>query len=612
MPYALNEPPSTDSTTQLSQLLDGLNGKVEEVLQQLDSPKFTTLLEEKLHDPDHLPDRQLEAMSSQVVDSMDKLQLRLVPSVMLLADGFFGYLFSKALWTVVDARVPDVIAEKGPLTTAELGLRVGIQPKRLNQLLDTLINNGIFLHDSNTDRYSNNRTSRLLCRDHWTQWHLWADLYPNNFFDISRSMQQAVKIGEARSAYQIEHETEKNMFDHLSEQGIIGKFHNTLGAGAIAQAGGLSVDYPWGEIGSEHFVDIGGGSGAFLASILREHPKLTGSLLDLQHVVDAIKPEFREPTGKFSDVGAQVRGLLVGDFLKQVPPASVYTMKWCLHDWTDVDVVNILKNVRRSILPSAVARLIIFESVKQEGRSGRLPRYGDLIMMITVNGEERSQTDWERLAYSSGWRVEQIMPLSLLDNLENPITWDNWSTLNEMDNTTPEMSCSEFRQLCQSIDQESSMAQMPSETFNQPTPSLQFSVPPTNIKHAMKEVIVIIENICNESICSCQCLVVMHQVTELLSTVLEDLLTGHTYPDLTNDSDNQTADLEHSYDLIRIELGRGLTVLTSIEQASKTSKTSGMPNAQGLFEITLMKYKDRFRGLLAGLQAAESSRVRST
>ncbi|KAI9874634.1 MAG: hypothetical protein M1830_009533 [Pleopsidium flavum] len=409
MPSLSNGRHGAESIAQVIQLLDGLNGKVEEVLKQLESPRFATLLEEKLHDPDHLPDRQLEAMSSQVVDSMDKLQLRLVPSVMLLADGFFGYLFSKALWAVVDARVPDVLAEKGPLTAVELGLRVGIQPKRLSQLLDTLINNGIFLYNSSTNRYSSNRTSRLLCRDHWTQWHLWADLYPNNFFDISRSMPQAVKIGEARTAYQIEHETEQNMFDHLSEQGLIGKFHNTLGAGAIAQARGFSIDYSWAEIGSEHFVDIGGGSGAFLASILREHPNMTGSLLDLQHVVDAITPEFRQPTGKFFDVGPQVRDLLVGDFLKQVPPAPVYTMKWCLHDWMDADVVTILKNVRRSIVPSPVARFVILESVKQEGRSGRLPRYGDLIMMITVNGKERSQSDWEMLAHSSGWRVERIV-----------------------------------------------------------------------------------------------------------------------------------------------------------------------------------------------------------
>ncbi|KAI9874635.1 MAG: hypothetical protein M1830_009534 [Pleopsidium flavum] len=276
-----------------------------------------------------------------------------------------------------------------------------------------------------------------------------------------------------------------------------------------------------------------------------------------------------------------------------------------------------------------------------------------------------------------------LLPLtpSSTDNLDIPIVWDNWSALNEMSNPTPEMSCSEFRQMWQSTDQESSM---PFTTFDQSTPFLQCNAPPTDMhaqscnsmvplqdntqpdvsqrpsvsststsqssshsstscillcmqsletllqpirrdtfhrkrlhfdqaltcsKHAMKEVLVIIENVCNESICSCQCLVIMHQVTELLSIVLEDLLAGHTYSDLTCDSDDKTADLAHLYNLIRLELGRGLVVLMTIEQASKTCKAPGMPNAQGLFEVTLSGYKDRIRGLLAGLQAAESSRA---
>jgi hypothetical protein len=83
-------------------------------------------------------------------------------------------------------------------------------------------------------------------------------------------------------------------------------------------------------------------------------------------------------------------------------------MKWCLHDWVDDDVLTILKNVRRSIVPSPVSRFLIVESIKSSGRSGRLPRYGDLIMMITCNGKERSLEDWKRLGELAGWKIHQV------------------------------------------------------------------------------------------------------------------------------------------------------------------------------------------------------------
>ncbi|KAH1508470.1 hypothetical protein V6Z96_006071 [Aspergillus fumigatus] len=385
-----------------------LQAHVQRVQSAIEAPEVQSWLNEQLHHPDQLPDKELEQLALDLVDSMDKLQLQLVPSVSLLTDSFFGYLNSKTLWTVVEAQVADRLAENGPQPVSTLGLRCGIQPERLAQLLDTLVSNGIFAYNPADDTYSNNRASLLLCHDHWTQWHLWADLYPNEFFDVSRAMPQAVRLGESRTAAQIAYGTDLDLFEYLAKEQKLAKFQKTLGAGAVAQARGLTVDYPWEEIGSEPILDIGGGSGAFLASLLRAHPHLRGSLMDIQSVIELITPEFREPHGRFSDIGSRVQQLVVGDFTKQIPPSAVYTMKWCLHDWVDDDVLTILKNVRRSIVPSSVSRFLVVESIKSPGRSGRLPRYGDLIMMITCNGKERSLKDWKRLGELAGWKLYQV------------------------------------------------------------------------------------------------------------------------------------------------------------------------------------------------------------
>ncbi|KAH7312900.1 O-methyltransferase [Rhexocercosporidium sp. MPI-PUGE-AT-0058] len=125
--------------------------------------------------------------------------------------------------------------------------------------------------------------------------------------------------------------------------------------------------------------------------------------MDLPHVIKMVTPNFCDDSGaKFADVASRVEELVTGEFLVSIKPSTVYTMKWCLHDWMDDDVIKILQNVRKAIIPSPVSRFLIFDFVKREGQSGRLPRYGDLIMMITCNGKERSLEEWEYVGSQSG------------------------------------------------------------------------------------------------------------------------------------------------------------------------------------------------------------------
>ncbi|KAH7303236.1 O-methyltransferase-domain-containing protein [Stachybotrys elegans] len=357
---------------------------------------------------DSLPNAKLSSLASEALDLLSSIRLSLEPAHLILADHYFGCMNTKALVTAVEMGVPDAL--RSPATLPELASKCNARPDRFRQVMRTLHNNGIFAYDVDTDTYSNNATSTLLLKDHWTQWRNWVELYGNEFYDMARGIPESCKAGATRSPAQINYDTDESMFQYFTTRGWIQKFHKTLGGGAIAQAPGILRDYPWHEIADSTILDIGGGSGGLIALLLREHKQMRGAILEVPHVIDQAKANFYE--GEYADVAAQVENLIIGDFFRQVPQYEVYTMKWCLHNWDDEKVKVVLSNIRQAIKKSPISRFIILESVMTEGHMGRMARFGDLNMMLAVGGQERSKVSWRQLAKSTGWELKKIYPLT--------------------------------------------------------------------------------------------------------------------------------------------------------------------------------------------------------
>ena len=307
----------------------------------------------------------------------------------------------------MELRIADLLA-KGSRSLTDLAVESKAQPGRLGQILRPLYNNGIFNYDDDTGLYSNNHTSTLLKSDHWTQWHNWVELYGNQFYDIARGIPSSVHEGNVRWGAQINYDTDKDMFTYFQDQGWLPQLHG----GAVAQAPGILEDYPWEEVADQTVIDIGGGGGALIASLLRKHQSMRGGVYDLASVIEHITAFFA-PGGQFEDIGTRVPegNLIAGDFLKSVPAFEVYTMKWVLHDWKDEDTLTILRNIRSAIVPGPKSRLVVLESILSDGQIGRLSRYGDINMMMTANGQERTEKQWRKLAEQSEWKVSGIYHL---------------------------------------------------------------------------------------------------------------------------------------------------------------------------------------------------------
>lgn len=330
-----------------------------------------------------------------------------------------AFFNTKCLWTAVSLRIPDHLRD-GPQPLAALAKLAGADEQRLNQVLRLLAGRGVFARDPATDTYGNNAASTLLMRDHWTQWWRWADFYGNDFYGMAQGLPGSLVAGDGvaplRTAAQIHYGNDKPIFEHFRDEGLVDRVLGFIQAGGTAQAPGMVGDCDaWAEIAAsgDPLLDVGGGSGGFMASLLRAHPTLRGAVLDTESVIAAFAPSFREPGGQFADVADRCE-LLVGDFFRAetIPPFKYYCMRWCLHDWPDAEAVRILANIRKAVVEAPESRLMVIEAVLTEGKSqGAVARYGDVAMMVACSGRQRTYDEWKGLAEQAGWVLARATPL---------------------------------------------------------------------------------------------------------------------------------------------------------------------------------------------------------
>jgi len=94
--------------------------------------------------------------------------------------------------------------------------------------------------------------------------------------------------------------------------------------------------------GCKRVVDVGGGKGTLMTSILRAYPNAVGVVIDLPHVIELGRQHI-------NDQGFGARCELVdGDFFERVPAGGdAYILKRVIHDWDDEHSIAILKNCHR-------------------------------------------------------------------------------------------------------------------------------------------------------------------------------------------------------------------------------------------------------------------------
>jgi len=137
-------------------------------------------------------------------------------------------------------------------------------------------------------------------------------------------------------------------------------------------------------------VDVGGGTGAMLAAMLKLHPQVRGTLVDLPHAVERAAAILRAAS-------VVERVTLVGQsFFEPLPPgADLYLLRGILNNWDDEDAILILKRCTEAARPDG--RVVILKSVKPENEA-----IGLSIEAVLLAGKHRSVSEFRVLAERSG------------------------------------------------------------------------------------------------------------------------------------------------------------------------------------------------------------------
>jgi hypothetical protein len=153
-------------------------------------------------------------------------------------------------------------------------------------------------------------------------------------------------------------------------------------------------------------VDIGGGHGGLITSILKATPELRGVLFDAPEVIEGARPNI-----EMAGVADRCE-TVAGNFFESVPAGGdAYIMKWIIHDWNDELATKILKNCRNQM--PANGRLILVDCVVPETDEPHFSKFIDVNMLVMTGGKERTAKEFEKLLDAAGFKLERVIPTDL-------------------------------------------------------------------------------------------------------------------------------------------------------------------------------------------------------
>jgi len=318
----------------------------------------------------------------------------------------FGFMVSQAISVIARLGIADLLQE-GSRSAADLAETTNAHPHSLYRVMRALASKGIF-HEHENKTFSLTPMGNLLkknpldgiggfsaffCSDwHWPVWG---------------SLDYSVRSGEPA----FEKVYSQSFFSYLEECPRASQIFNE-GMTSFSAATGEAVLDAYDYSGIKRLIDVGGGHGYLLASIVRHYPEMTGILFDSPSVINGAQPILNacNTDSQFELVG--------GDFFEKIDvKGDAIIMKHILHDWDEKSCLKILRNCHAALPKNG--KLLVVEMVIPGPNQPAIGKWLDLQMLVFLHSCERTEEEYAILFAKAGFKLTGVFPsmspLSLIE-----------------------------------------------------------------------------------------------------------------------------------------------------------------------------------------------------
>jgi len=314
-----------------------------------------------------------------------------------------GVLVGGGVSCLAQLGIPDLV-EAGAKSAEELASLIGAQPQALYRLMRATAAVGV-LSEGRDGKFSEtplsavlrsnaNPSLRALAVMQGREWHArgWSQLE----YCVRTGKQAPDQIYGA------------SMFEYFKQHGEEAQIFNDAMTG-LSMIDSPAVAEAYNFDGIRSLVDVGGGHGLLLATILLRNPHLRGTLCEVPHVLEGAT------NGPLKSVMERC-ALASCDMFSSVPAGSdAYIMKHIIHDWPDDMCLKILKACRKSV--NSGGKLLVVDNVIHPGNDFSPGKFLDLQMLIFPGGRERSEKQFRELFAAAGWQLSRIIPTAAPESI---------------------------------------------------------------------------------------------------------------------------------------------------------------------------------------------------
>lgn len=312
-----------------------------------------------------------------------------------LLDQAMGFTYQASLRAAAVLGVADRLAE-GAKTAQELGRELEVDGRLLHRVMRMLASRNIF-NATEDGRFSLNPAAEFLRSDARDSLRAAVLMLTDDTFWLPLGKLVDTLRGEP---------TFNNLFgmsfyEYWSQENTASSeydFHTGMSSMSAVENNILlrSYDFP------EHatVVDIAGGLGGLLLTVLRTNPTLHGILFDREQVLA------RNRLGELGDDSRwETRA---GSFFEACPAADIYLLKYITMDWPEEQARQILRCCRKAMKPDA--KILIMEPVIPKGNAWDSGREIDLLLMGSFDGgQARTEEELKALLASADLHLNRII-----------------------------------------------------------------------------------------------------------------------------------------------------------------------------------------------------------